>query len=135
MKQLRGTETILVAEDDEKVLDITRRMLKGYGYRVLTARDGREAMRVAAEHNGPIHLLLTDVIMPEMDGRELANRLREKRPDLRALFMSGYTGNMISHRNILDGDVAFIQKPFAREVLAVKVRKVLGDSETQPSID
>ena len=129
VKQLRGTETILVAEDDEKVLDITRRMLKGYGYRVLTAGGAHEAIRVFAGHDGPIHLLLTDVVMPEMDGRDLTKRLREKRPDLRALYMSGYTGNVISRRKILDADVEFIQKPFTGETLAKKVREVLSSGK------
>jgi len=83
-------------------------------------------MAVAGGHPGPIHLLLTDVVIPGMNGRELSERLRELRPDLKVLFISGYAADVIAHRGVLDPDVAFLRKPFSSEGLAVKVREVLG---------
>jgi PAS domain S-box-containing protein len=121
-----GVETILLVEDQEAVRTFTGTALKQHGYCVLDAADGNEAMAVAGGHPGPIHLLLTDVVIPGMNGRELSERLRELRPDLKVLFISGYAADVIAHRGVLDPDVAFLRKPFSSEGLAVKVREVLG---------
>jgi CheY-like chemotaxis protein len=101
-------------------------MLRGLGYHVLQAANGGEALAVAAAHPGPIHLLITDVVMPEMSGRELGAELQRRRPDIRVLYMSGYTGSAIARRGLLEESVAFMQKPFTAESLAGRVRDVLG---------
>jgi len=100
-------------------------MLEGYGYKVITAENGKEAMKIAESHDAPIHLLVTDVVMPGMSGRALAEKLQEKVPKLKVLYMSGYTDNAIAHHGVLKKDVDFIQKPFTRERLASKVREML----------
>ena len=123
--ELKGVETILVAEDDETLRILTGEMLKGYGFRILTGRDGKDAIKISDSHKGPIHLLLTDVVMPDMSGRDLADRLQVTIPDIKILYMSGYTANIIAHHGVLEKGVAFIQKPFTREGLAGKIRKVL----------
>ena len=92
---------------------------------MLTAGSVAEAMRHAGEHAGEIHLLVTDVVMPTMNGKELKERLERTTPDLRTLFMSGYTANAVTHRGIVDADLFFIQKPFTREALASKIREAL----------
>ena len=122
---LQGTETVLVAEDAGGVRTVARQVLKRHGYVVLTAADGQSALDLAAEQEGPIHLLVTDVIMPEMSGRQLADRLRELRPSLKVLFVSGYTDDAIVRHGILEPGIAFLQKPFTPESLARKVREVL----------
>jgi two-component system cell cycle sensor histidine kinase/response regulator CckA len=124
-QHLEGSETILVAEDDDSARKLMRSVLQGYGYRVLEAQDGEEAVRLFEQHEGPIHLLLTDVVMPGMNGRELAERLQPLQPKMKVLYMSGYTDNAIVHSGILETEMPFIQKPFAPEVLASKVRMVL----------
>ncbi|MDD5556747.1 MAG: PAS domain-containing protein [bacterium] len=121
-----GAETVLVVEDDEAILDLARRILEGLGYSVLAAGTPAEAIRVAGEHAGEIHLLLTDVILPEMNGRELAGRLAAIKPGIRCLYLSGYPSNVIARRGILEEGVHFIQKPFSVEALAAKVREALG---------
>lgn len=121
----RGQETILVVEDDAAVLDLVKIMLESLGYRVIFAATPDEAIHIAKENSSEIHLLLTDVIMPKMTGRDLAKELSLLYPTLKQLFMSGYTGNIIAHQGVLDEDVNFIQKPFSRQVLAGKVREVL----------
>jgi PAS domain S-box-containing protein len=123
---LDGTEVILLAEDDERVRNLVRAVLEGYGYRVLEAEDGGAALSISARHEGPIHLLLTDVVMPKMSGRELAGRLARVRPGMKVLYMSGYTDESIVHHGVLDADTPFIQKPFEPEALARKVRELLG---------
>jgi len=120
-----GHETILVVEDEPMILDITRTILKLQGYNVLSAATPAEAIRLAGEHAGGLDLLVTDVIMPEMNGRELADILLSLRPGLRCLFMSGYTADVIAHHGVLDEGVSFIQKPFYRRTLSEKVRQAL----------
>ena len=122
---LRGHETILLVEDESAILEMTTMMLEMQGYTVLAANTPGEAIRLAGEHVGKIHLLITDVIMPEMNGRDLAKNLLSLYPHLKRLFMSGYTADVIARHGVLDEGVAFIQKPFSRQDLAVKVRKVL----------
>src|SRR5881296_1466669 len=121
----RGSETILVVEDEEAVRSLSRRALEASGYTVLAAADGPDAVRLLERYGGPIHLVLTDVIMPGMNGRELAERLVQRRPGLRVLYMSGYPGDAIVHRGALEPGTAFLQKPFMPEDLARKVREVL----------
>jgi two-component system cell cycle sensor histidine kinase/response regulator CckA len=125
----RGTETILLVEDDEGIRDLARHVLESYGYHVLAARDGAEALQIGARHPGPIHLLMTDVVMPGMNGRELSDRLRTIRPEMKCLYMSGYAANVIAHRGVLAEGVEFIQKPFTMRDLAVRVRKLLDACE------
>jgi PAS domain S-box-containing protein len=125
---LRGQETILLVEDEPASLKLITKMLERQGYSVLAAGTPGEAIRVAREHSGEIHLLLTDVVMPEMNGRDLARRLLSLYPNLKRLFASGYTANVIAHQGVLDEGMHFIQKPFSRKELAAKVREAL-DSE------
>lgn len=122
-------ETVLLVEDEPTILDIGKRMLEKLGYRVLTAGAPAEALRLAGEHAGRIDLLMTDVVMPQMNGRELANQATAIRPEIKCLFMSGYTANAIAHHGVLDADVEFIQKPFTWNDLAVRVREVLEKEE------
>jgi PAS domain S-box-containing protein len=121
----RGRETILLVEDEPAVLGLTKRVLGGLGYTVLSASTPLEAIRVAEAHDGEIHLLLTDVIMPEMNGHELAMRLHAIRPGLRRLYMSGYTANVIPDRGASTDGAGFLAKPFSHSALAAKVRAVL----------
>ncbi|MGH7322281.1 MAG: response regulator [Candidatus Rokuibacteriota bacterium] len=121
----RGHETILLVEDQEEVRDLARDILQMSGYTVLEAHHGGEAREVCARHTGPIHLLLTDVVMPHMSGRELADRLAVDHPGLKVLYMSGYADNAIVHHGVLDSATAFIQKPFSPDDLARKAREVL----------
>jgi CheY-like chemotaxis protein len=121
-----GQETILLVEDNPEVRDLARQVLVRQGYTVLEAAEGEEALRRAEEHAGPIHLLLTDVVMPGMTGKALAERLGGLRPDLKVLYMSGYTDETIAHHGVLEPGVAFLQKPFSSFNLALKVRQVLN---------
>ncbi len=125
VKRLTGTETILLVEDDEAILDLGKMILENLGYTVLAAQTVVDSISLVKEHPGDIHLVITDVVMPEMNGRELAEKLRVIRPNLKCLYMSGYTADVIAHRGILDGGLNFIQKPFRRDDLAAKVRQVL----------
>lgn len=120
-----GSETVLVVEDEDHLCDLTVLILQRYGYKVLAAKEASEAMELYNNLDSPIHLLLTDVVMPGMNGRELAHQLERRQPGLKALFMSGYTDNAIVHHGILDAGIAFLQKPFTPEDLARKVREVL----------
>ena len=122
---LSGTETILLVEDDAGVRRVARDVLRARGYRVLEAADGPEALRIAEGERGSIDLLLTDMIMPLMSGRELANRLQERDRKVRVVFMSGYTDDVIAYHGDLGPDATFVQKPFAPEAIARKVREVL----------
>jgi PAS domain S-box-containing protein len=123
-----GDETILLVEDEPTTRDIARLILEKWGYRVLAASTPGEAVRVAGEHPLEIHLLLTDVVMPEMNGRDLAKTIASFYPEIRTLFMSGYTGDIIAHQGVLDAGVHFIQKPFSMGGLAAKVREVLDSN-------
>ena len=123
-----GTETILLVEDEEMLRKLARQTLKGYGYHILEASDGDEAINVCKQYQGEIDLLLTDVIMPRLNGRELSNCLLETRPKLRVLFMSGYTDDAIVHQGVLEESANFIQKPFPPDALATKVREVLDQN-------
>jgi PAS domain S-box-containing protein len=125
----RGTETILLVEDEDEVRELAREILEAYGYTVFQARQPAEAMLIAERHPGPIHLLVTDVVMPEMSGRALAERLAPLRPEMKVLYMSGYTDNAIVHHGRLDAGTPFVQKPFTPDVLVRKVREVLESSD------
>jgi nitrogen-specific signal transduction histidine kinase len=120
-----GHETILLVEDEPAILKMTTLMLERLGYVVLPAGRPGEAIHLAREHAGAIHLLITDVVMPEMNGRDLAKNLLSVYPDLKRLFMSGYTADVIAHQGVLDEGVHFIQKPFRKNELAEKVREAL----------
>jgi PAS domain S-box-containing protein len=120
-----GDETILLVEDEPAIRDMTRIMLERLGYTVLTAGSPRAAIDLAEQHHGGIQLLLTDVVMPEMNGRALADRLLEHCPGLQCLFMSGYTADVIAQHGVLDENVIFIQKPFDKETLGAKVREAM----------
>jgi PAS domain S-box-containing protein len=121
-----GRETILLVEDEPAIRKLTEKMLERLGYTVLASGSPGEALAVARTYRGRIHLLLTDVVMPEMNGRDLAARLLERFPNLRRLFMSGYPAEVIAHRGVLEEGVSFLQKPFTLNGLALKVREALG---------
>ncbi|MGM0454097.1 MAG: PAS domain S-box protein [Thermodesulfobacteriota bacterium] len=121
----KGTETILLVEDEKTLINIIQELLQGFGYTVLTASTPAEAIRVAEAHPASIDLLMTDVIMPGMNGRDLAETLLAKHPALRCLFMSGYTANVIAQHGVLEEGVQFIQKPFTINDIATKVRRAL----------
>lgn len=122
----RGMETVLVVEDEPMILDLASTMLEVQGYTVFQAATPEEAIRLAQSHAGRIDLLMTDVIMPGMNGRELATQLMPLHPEMKLLFMSGYTANVIAHHNVLDEGVHFIQKPFSLQSLSIKVRETLN---------
>ena len=122
---VRGTETVLLVEDEEMIRNLVQKVLKANGYTVLVAASGRDAERVAEQHDGPIHLLVTDVVMPGMNGREVAQRLTGARAGIQVLYLSGYTDDAIVHHGVLEPGVAFLQKPFTPAVLGRKVREVL----------
>jgi len=124
-------ETILVVEDEVNLRRLTRQFLENQGYTVLEAADGAEAAQICVAHQGIIHLLLTDVIMPGMNGRELAHRVSEIRPNMKVLYMSGYTENAIGHNGTLDAGITLLQKPFTLHALKAKVREVI-DKTTLP---
>jgi CheY-like chemotaxis protein len=104
---------------------VVREILEMYGYNVLEARHGVEALEISDRHQGPIHLMVTDVVMPQMSGRELAQRLQPLRPDMKVLYMSGYTDDAIVRHGVLGAGMAFLSKPFTPDALALKVREVL----------
>jgi CheY-like chemotaxis protein len=121
----RGRETVLVVEDEASVRSVARTMLELHGYRVLEAGGGEEALRIGARPEGPVQLLLTDVVMPGMSGPEVAQRLSRVHPELKVLYMSGYTDEAILRHGVPELSPAFVQKPFSAETLGWKVREVL----------
>jgi len=128
----RGTETILLVEDEDNVREFVRRILEASGYTVIACRNGADALLACERHPGPIDLLLTDVIMPQMSGGRLAERLSAIRPTTRVLFMSGYADDAIAQHGVLDPGTQFIAKPFTTAALATKVREVLDSGEKSP---
>ncbi|HKS67096.1 MAG TPA: CHASE4 domain-containing protein [Candidatus Acidoferrales bacterium] len=120
-----GSETILFVEDEESVRELVREYLMGTGYRVLEACDGVQALEIAAAHKGAIDILVTDVVMPRLSGRELASRIAAVRPNVKVLFISGYTDDSIFRHGVLEGGVAYLQKPFNLKAIAQKIREVL----------
>ncbi|HEX3000138.1 MAG TPA: ATP-binding protein, partial [Armatimonadota bacterium] len=128
-----GTETILLVEDEDAVRESVRELLDANGYHVLDASNGDAALALCGERQEPIHLLLTDVVMPGMSGNVLAERLRRMRPGIKTLFMSGYTEDAIVHHGVLLDGVSFLQKPFSPRTLASKVREVLDTGTADPA--
>jgi two-component system cell cycle sensor histidine kinase/response regulator CckA len=120
-----GTETVLLVEDEDAVRRLAKRVLQSSGYTVIEARNGDDAVAVARGHEGPIDILVTDLVMPRMNGRQLATMMSQARPGLRVLFVSGYTEQAVMRSDILEPSVAFLQKPFSPSELAHKVREVL----------
>ncbi len=120
-----GNETILLTEDDKSVREMIEIFLEPLGYRVLSAENGSKAIELSSSYEGEIDLLLTDVIMPKMNGQELANILMQSRSGLKVVFMSGYTDDVIAHHGVLDAGINFIQKPITLNKLAKKLREVL----------
>jgi DNA-binding response OmpR family regulator len=128
-----GRETILLVEDQDAVRAFTREALTRFGYTVLEAAAGEEALSLALGHNEPIHLLVTDVVLPGMNGKTLSEQLRRQRPDLKVLFVSGYSPDVISQRGVLEHGTEFLHKPFNPDALAEKVRKILGVRPAAPA--
>jgi len=121
---LRGTETILLVEDADALRELTRSLLAENGYTVLEAGRPEHAVEIAQGYSGPIHLLLTDMVMPGMNGRVLADRLASIRPEMRVVFMSGYTG--FTHSGLIDSDLILLQKPFTKDILLRKLHEILS---------
>ncbi|MBZ0263195.1 response regulator [bacterium] len=124
---LRGNETVLIVEDEKAVLNLAERILKSFGYQVHTANSPEDALALLAENDIKPNILITDVVMPSMNGRQLTEKIQKNQSDLKTLFMSGYTANVIAHRGVLEEGVEFIQKPFTAQGLAKKVREILDD--------
>jgi CheY-like chemotaxis protein len=122
----KGSQTILIVEDDAALLQVTRRSLEEVGYAILTARSAAEAIRISESHPGFIHLMVTDVIMPGMSGDKLASYLSSLRPQMKVLYVSGYTDNTTVHHGVLEPGLAFLQKPFSPKILARKVGELLS---------
>ena len=125
-KELRGTETVLLAEDDETLRNLTTAILRRLGYTVLAAATPESARALARNYAGPIHLLLTDVVMPGSSGRDLARDLAKSRPQTKVLFVSGYTGEAMIQHGLTEPGLNYLQKPYTPGVLAAKVREVLS---------
>ena len=126
-------ETILLVEDAPRVRAVVREILEIQGYEVIEAGQGAEALALAAGHEGPIHLLITDVVMPEMSGRELAKRLVPLRPEMNVLYISGYTDDAIVRHGVLEAGMALLPKPFTPDALAAKVREILDTPRRSPA--
>jgi CheY-like chemotaxis protein len=121
----RGTETVLLVEDEANLRQVTQELLESEGYRVLAAEDGEKALDYTANYMGPIDVLLTDIVLPGISGREIAERISAMRPALKVLFMSGYTGALIAKQGVLDPGVALLSKPFSKNELLAQIRSVL----------
>ncbi|HXC61453.1 MAG TPA: ATP-binding protein, partial [Nitrospiria bacterium] len=132
---IRGSETILLVEDAEPLRNLAKLFLKENGYRVLTAADGSEAQKVAAQISGPIHLLLTDMVMPGINGRVLAERLAPRHPAMKVLYMSGYTDSFIAGHGVLEPGTHLLHKPFTEDVLVRKVRELLDEGRDTKKTD
>jgi CheY-like chemotaxis protein len=130
----RGSETILLVEDSEALRELIRILLKDYGYTVIEAANGAEALAIAERNTSPVHLLVTDVIMPVMGGHELSNRLTAACPELRVLYLSGYTDAAIVRHGMLEPGLALLQKPFTKKALVRKVREILDTAEPRELI-
>jgi CheY-like chemotaxis protein len=134
-KSFVGTETILLVEDETSLRELARHSLQSLGYKVLAAGNAAAAMGISDAYNQPIDLLLTDVVMPGLNGRLLADRLRERRPNMGVLFMSGYTGQTIGAHGVLAEGSFFVAKPFMKDALARKVREVIDATRVSQSSD
>jgi two-component system cell cycle sensor histidine kinase/response regulator CckA len=121
----RGSETVLLVEDEDSVRELVQELLQAVGYQVLSAARPADALRLADDYAGPLHLLVTDVVMPQMSGPDLAHRLRGMRPQLKVLYLSGYSPGMVADRGVLEDGAMFLQKPFSAEALETKVRDTL----------
>jgi len=129
VEHLDGSETVLIVEDDDSLRKLTRTVLKQRGYKILEAENGEDALRISKEHEGTIDLMITDVVMPKMSGKETAERLQPLYPQMRVIYMSGYTDNAIFHHGVLAPGLNFLEKPFSLEGLARKVREVLDKKQ------
>ena len=127
---LSGSETILFVEDEQNVRELVRDYLRHSGYNVIEACDGTEALEIAASYQGPIHLLITDVVMPRLSGREVAAQMAAQRPTMKVLYVSGYTDDTVFRHGVLEGGMEFLQKPFNMTSLAKKIREVLKGQPT-----
>lgn len=123
--ELKGDETILLVEDNKQVLKMTETILKQKGYSVFTADNDEQGLNIVHDHDTLIHLLVTDVVMPKMNGKDLFINAKKIKPDLRVLYMSGYDDDVISHQGMLEEDTNFIQKPFSVSALCIKIREIL----------
>ncbi len=124
-----GTETILVTEDEADLRELTRIFLESYGYKVLTASNADQALQAVKDFKGRIDLLLTDVIMPGMSGRQLADKILTTRPELKIVYMTGYTDDMVVQHRVLEPGVHLLQKPFKKAELAMKIRSALDQAK------
>jgi len=124
-QQTGGHETVLVVEDEDMVRDLVCSILKRFGYNILDAQDANHCMDILNKYDGPIHLLVTDVVMPGMNGKELYIKLSKQYPDMKVLFMSGYTNDVIIDRGVKDSEFEFIQKPISVQKLAQTVKRIL----------
>ena len=123
--QMSRGETVLIVEDEASILKLGKRILLDLGYTVLAAATPGQAMETAKTHEGDIHLVITDVVMPEMNGWDLSRQIQNFYPNIKVLFMSGYTADVIAHQGVLDGGVHFLQKPFSNKDMAAKIRELL----------
>ena len=123
--KIRGNETILLVEDDESVKVLVAKVLNEVGFSVLSAGSGEEALQLVSQYNDEIHLLLTDVVMPDISGKELANKLNQQLPGLKVIFMSGYTNDIITNQGVIIEEFEYLQKPFSSQYLIHKIREVL----------
>lgn len=124
---MAGSETVLLVEDDEQILELAETILEEHGYTVLASQTAEDACLICEKYPGDIHLLVTDVVMPKMNGRELQERISGLRPGIRTLYMSGYTADIIARRGVIDEGINFIGKPFSLQSLVEKVREVLNE--------